>query len=301
MNKYVGWLNVYKPINISSFGVLNKIKKKFNLSKIGHAGTLDPLAEGILPIAIGKITKLIPLINNAIKEYEFEIKWGEQTLTDDKESEIINISSHIPKVKEICDKLKNFQGTILQRPPKASAVNINGKRAYQLLRNKEQFEIKKKLVKIYETKFIEQPSLNISKIKITCGKGFYVRSFARDLGEMLNTKAHVYSLKRTKVGKFTIKNSILLDDLLKMSEMDFGIKGFHPSISMLDDILAFEIDDERILNDISHGRVVKINKQDIPKSLKPDDNKVCLLKNKDSVVSLGRLDGNIFKPQKVFI
>ena len=100
MNKYVGWLNVYKPINISSFGVLKKIKKKFNLSKIGHAGTLDPLAEGILPIAIGNITKLIPFINDAIKEYEFEIKWGEQTSTDDREGEIINVSSYIPKVKE---------------------------------------------------------------------------------------------------------------------------------------------------------------------------------------------------------
>ena len=143
--------------------------------------------------------------------------------------------------------------------------------------------------------------LNISKIKIICGKGFYVRSFARDLGEILNTKAHVYSLKRTKVGKFTIKNSILLDDLLKISEMAFGIRGFHPSISMLDDILAFEVDDEKILDSISHGRIVKINKQDMPKPRRPDDNKVYLLINKGTVVSLGKFDGNIFIPQKVFI
>ena len=143
MNDYVGWLNLYKPINISSFGVLKKIKKKFNLSKIGHAGTLDPLAEGILPIAIGKITKLIPFINNAIKEYEFEIKWGEQTLTDDREGETIGVSSHIPQVKEICDKLQNFKGTILQSPPNASAVHIGGKRAYELLRKKKKFQMKK--------------------------------------------------------------------------------------------------------------------------------------------------------------
>ena len=301
MNKYVGWLNVYKPINISSFGVLKKIKKKFNLSKIGHAGTLDPLAEGILPIAIGKITKLIPFINDAIKEYEFEIKWGEQTLTDDREGEIINVSSYIPKVKEICNQLKSFRGSVWQSPPKASAVKIGGQRAYKLLRTKKNFETKKKLVEIYEAKFIDQPHLNISKIKIICGKGFYIRSFTRDLGEILNTKAHVYSLKRTKVGKFTIKNSILLDDLLKMSEMAFGIRGFHSSISMLDDILAFEIDDKKILDDISHGRVVEINRQDMPELLKPNDNKVYLLKNKNVVVSLGRFDGNIFKPQKVFI
>ena len=163
MNEYVGWLNVYKPINISSFGVLNKIKKKFNLSKIGHAGTLDPLAEGILPIAIGKITKLIPFINNSIKEYEFEIKWGEQTLTDDREGEIINLSSYIPSEIEICDKLKNFKGTIWQKPPRASAIKINGQRAYKLLRNKEQFEINKRLVEIYDAKLIDQPLLEYIK------------------------------------------------------------------------------------------------------------------------------------------
>ena len=170
-----------------------------------------------------------------------------------------------------------------------------------MFRNKEQFEIKKKLVEIYEAKFIDQPSFNISKIRIICGKGFYIRSFARDLGEILNSKAHVYSLKRTKVGKFNIKNSILLDDLLKMSEMAFGIKGFHSSLSMLDDILAFEIYDEKILKDISYGRAVKINKQDIPEPLKLDDNKMYLLKNEDTIVSLGRFNGNIFKPKRVFI
>ena len=301
MNKYEGWLNVYEPINISSFGALNKIKKNFNLSKIGHAGTLDPLAEGILPMAIGKTTKLISFVNNAIKEYEFEIKWGEQTSTDDREGEIINVSSYIPKVKQICNQLKSFKGSVWQSPPKASAVKIDGKRAYKLFRNKEQFAIKKKLVEIYEAKFITQHRKNLSKIKIICGKGFYVRSFVRDLGEIFNTKAHIYSLKRTKVGKFTINNSILLDDLLKISEMTFGIRGFHPSVSMLDDILAFEGDDKKRLDDISYGRVVKISKQDMPNPLILNDNKVYLLKNKETVVSLGKFDGKFFTPQKVFI
>ncbi len=301
MNDYQGWLNVYKPLNLSSFAVLHKIKKKFNLSKIGHAGTLDPLAEGILPIAIGKTTKLISFIHRNIKEYELEIKWGEQTLTDDREGKIICVSSYIPQSKEITEKLKIFRGNILQRPPKASAVKINGQRAYKLLRNMENFETKKKIVKIYEAKFIDQSYPNVSKIKIICGKGFYIRSFARDFGEILNTKAHVYSLKRTKVGKFTIKNSILLDDLLKMSEMASGIRGFHPSISMLDDILAFEIDEETILKDISHGKIVKINKKDIPKSLKLNDDKLYLLTNKKIVVSVGKFDGIFFKPKKVFV
>ena len=171
-----------------------------------------------------------------------------------------------------------------------------------MLRNNENFVTKKKLVKIYSVKFIDQPYPNISKMKIKCGKGFYIRSFARDFGEILNTKAHVHSLKRLKVGKFTIKNSILLDDLLKMSEMAFRIRGFHSSISMLDDILAFEIDDEKILKDISHGRAVKLNKLEKSKPFGFNEkNKFYLLMNKNLVISIGKLEGRYFKPQKVLI
>ena len=142
---YQGWLNIYKPIKISSFEVLQKIKKKFKLNKIGHAGTLDPLAEGILPIAIGKTTKLIPFINNAIKEYEFEIKWGEQTSTDDKEGFIIGRTSYIPNKEDIELKLKSFCGKIQQVPPKASAIKIHGVRAYKLFRSNIDFEMKKNM------------------------------------------------------------------------------------------------------------------------------------------------------------
>ena len=144
MNKINGWLNIYKPRGISSFFVLKKIKKKFKFSKIGHAGTLDPLAEGILPVAVGKTTKLISFINKHSKEYEFEIKWGEQTSTDDSEGEIIKRSKKIPKDKEIKQILKNTIGIFLQTPPKASAVKIDGERAYKLFRKKINFEVKKK-------------------------------------------------------------------------------------------------------------------------------------------------------------
>ena len=141
-NNQQGWLNVYKPINITSFGVIKKIKKKYNIEKIGHAGTLDPLAEGILPVAIGKTTKLIPFISDQAKEYEFQIKWGEQTSTDDREGDIIEKSSYIPSYSEIYMKLKNFTGKIIQAPPKASAVKINGIRAYKLFRLNTNFENK---------------------------------------------------------------------------------------------------------------------------------------------------------------
>ena len=199
MNECQGWLNVYKPLNLSSFAVLHKIKKKFNLLKIGHAGTLDPLAEGVLPIAIGKTTKLIQFINNQIKEYEFEIKWGEQTSTDDREGDVIDRSFNIPNNIDISFKLKELTGTILQAPPKASAIKINGVRAYKLFRSDKKFEVKKKYVHIYESNIIDSTKKNLTKIKIKCGKGFYVRSFARDLANHLDTRGHIFSLKRTKL------------------------------------------------------------------------------------------------------
>ena len=127
MNKEIqGWINLYKPKNISSFLAIKKIKNKFNISKIGHAGTLDPLAEGILPVALGKATKLIPFLNSNLKNYIFTIKWGDQTSTDDSEGQIINKSIKIPKVINIKKSLKNFIGFFEQVPPKASAVKFNG-------------------------------------------------------------------------------------------------------------------------------------------------------------------------------
>ena len=302
MNNYSGWLNVYKPINITSFGVLKKIKKNFFFNKIGHAGTLDPLAEGILPVAVGKTTKLIQFISNQIKEYEFEIKWGVQTSTDDREGTVIDRSFNIPNYKDINIKLKKFTGTILQAPPKASAVKINGVRAYNLFRSNKEFEVKKKYVCIYESNIIDSTKNSLTKIKIRCGKGFYIRSFVRDLADHLATKGHVFSLKRTKVGKFCLENSILLDDLLKIGQTRQGFREIHSSVSMLDDILAYEIDDEKLIKEISQGKSIKIDANFFLKdSLNLSGRSIVFLTNKKNVLSFGELDGSLFKPQKVLI
>ena len=135
--KIQGWLNLYKPFGISSFSAIYKVKKKFNIKKLGHAGTLDPNAEGILPIAINKTTKLIPFVNSDSKKYIFRIKWGEQTSTDDAEGEIINYSNKIPNKHEISKVIYSFVGYADQVPPKASAIKVNGKRAYSVLREKK--------------------------------------------------------------------------------------------------------------------------------------------------------------------
>ena len=302
MSNIQGWLNIYKPLHISSFAIIRRIKKKFNIDKIGHGGTLDPLAEGILPIAVGKTTKLISFINSDVKEYEFEIKWGEQTSTDDREGMIIERTDNIPTLENIKIKLKEFRGIVMQKPPKASAKKIKGQRAYNLLRKNIDFELGEKNVQIFETKIINWENELITKIKIKCGKGFYVRSFARDLAEKLDSKGHVHSLKRTKVGKFNINNANLLDDLLKIGQRLHEFRGFHSSVSMLDDILAYEVDDEKSKLNLSHGKAININinlLNNPPLNLL--DRKVIFLTNKGRVLSFGKLDGDLFKPDKVLI
>ena len=301
-NDAQGWINVYKPVGISSFKALNKIKKNFRINKIGHGGTLDPNAEGILPIAIGKATKLIQFINTYQKEYDFEVKWGEQTSTDDKEGEIISTSKNIPNFDDIKKKLIEFHGEIMQKPPKASAVKIQGIRAYKLLRKEKFFYTTEKKVFLYSSKVFKSKNPLITRLIINCSKGFYVRSLARDLAEKLNTKGHIFSLKRTKVGKFDLKNVNLLDDLLKIRQELTEFKGFHTSISMLDDILAYEVDGEKDKLNISLGKPIKININNFKKPpLNFTDRKIVFLTEKGNILSFGKLNGNLFKPSKVLI
>ncbi len=296
-----GWINLYKPKNITSFKAINSIKKKFSINKIGHAGTLDPMAEGVLPIAIGKATKLIPYISNMKKEYEFTVTWGIQTTTDDAEGEILFESSYLPKRKEIEKKIINYIGFISQIPPKVSAVKINGKRAYKLFRENKKFTIQPKKVFI-EDLCITDHSINKTSFKILCGQGFYVRSLARDLAIDLKTYGHISSLKRTKVGKFSEKNSILLDDLLKIGQMHEEINCISTTISMLDDILAYEIEEKLDIENLSFGRSIKIDERKIinPSSINLDKKNIFLFKKGD-IVSIGKLDGNLFKPNKILI
>ena len=296
-----GWINLYKPKNITSFKAINSVKKKFSINKIGHAGTLDPMAEGVLPIAIGKATKLIPYISNMNKEYEFTVTWGIQTTTDDAEGEILFESSYLPKRKEIEKKIINYIGFISQIPPKVSAVKINGKRAYKLFRENKKFTIQPKKVFI-EDLCITDHSINKTSFKILCGQGFYVRSLARDLAIDLKTYGHISSLKRSKVGKFSEKNSILLDDLLKIGQTHEEINCISTTISMLDDILAYEIEEKLDIENLSFGRSIKIDERKIinPSSINLDKKNIFLFKKGD-IVSIGKLDGNLFKPNKILI
>ena len=299
--KIQGWINLYKPKGISSFSAIYKIKKKFNIKKIGHAGTLDPAAEGILPIAINKTTKLIPFVNISSKKYLFKIKWGEQTSTDDLEGVVINNSNKIPSEEEINKIINTFLGFQDQVPPKASAVKVNGKRAYAVLRENKNFSLEPKKVFLKSITFLFS-NINTSSFEIDCGKGFYVRSLARDIAYKLGTYGHVVELKRTKVGHFNEKTSILLDDILKIGQSEFEFNCIHSSISMLDDILAYEVEEKKDLNDLSLGKSIFINKKKlIKKPLSSDKEELVFLSNKGNIISFGKLSEDLFKPNKVLI
>ena len=299
--KIQGWLNLYKPKGISSFSAIYKIKKKFNIKKIGHAGTLDPAAEGILPIAINKTTKLIQFVNVSSKKYLFTIKWGEQTSTDDLEGVVINNSNKIPSEEEINKIINTFLGFQDQVPPKASAVKVNGKRAYAVLRENKNFSLESKKVFLKSITFLFS-NTNTSNFEIDCGKGFYVRSLARDIAYKLGTFGHVVELKRTKVGHFNEKTSILLDDILKIGQSEFEFNCIHSSISMLDDILAYEVEEKKDLNDLSLGKSIFINKKKlIKKPLNSDKEELVFLSKKGKIISFGKLSEDLFKPNKVLI
>ncbi len=295
-----GWLSLYKPINVSSFSVVKTIKKRFNLNKIGHGGTLDHQAVGVLPIALGNATRLVSFLTNKKKEYQFIIKWGSQTTTDDSEGKTIFQSIKIPNKDEINNSLQKFIGGIEQIPPKFSAVKVNGERAYKLSRNNIDFVLSPKIVQVYSLKYIKNVNYNESLFTISCGSGFYVRSLARDLAIQLGTRGHISYLERTKAGIFTKNNTILLDDLIKISHLSSAIKGFYHISKVLDDIPALEVNNAEVLS-IKMGKKVDISFLSKNFYRKLNLEEFVYIKNNDELVALGHVQNNFFKPKKVFL
>ena len=218
-----GWLVIDKPAGITSTAVVNKVRWAFGAKKAGHAGTLDPEATGVLAVALGEATKTIPYITDALKAYEFTVTLGAATNTDDAEGEIIKSSDQRPTDDEIKAALGGFLGEIMQVPPKFSAVKIDGQRAYKLARDDEEFEIAARPLWVEELLMIDRPDADHVVLEMTCGKGGYVRSIARDLGEALGCFGHVHHLRRIWSGPFTAEEGMSLEkleELAKQPELD---------------------------------------------------------------------------------
>ena len=210
----IGFLNVYKPQGMSSAAVVGKIKKKFNLKKVGHMGTLDPLACGVLPIAVGKATKMFDYFLNKKKTYIVNCEFGYETSSLDLGTEKINETSFVPTLEDVIKATKSFLGKIKQQPPIYSAKKIDGKKAYELARDGKDVVLKDVEVEIFKFDCLNQINNTTFKFEIECSSGTYVRSLIRDLAYELNTYATVVFLERTKTDFFDATNAIKLDDLL---------------------------------------------------------------------------------------
>ena len=293
-----GWIFVNKPKNVSSFDVIRKLKKIFSIKRIGHAGTLDPLATGILPIAFGSATKTIPYLVSSKKEYRFSISWGIRTTTHDMEGEVIDESNFVPSKEDILDAVSDFKGEFYQRPPKYSAVKINGQRAYKLARSGIDFNIKEKKVKLYELIIIDHKK-NKTEFLAKVGKGFYIRSLARDLCEKLRTSGVIDSLERTELGQFSLENAFSLETIEKLvHSAPAGMVGGNllvPLSEVLDDIPALLISDKEAKR-FQQGQSFSNN--DLLKYSKLG-REVLLLKD-NRPIGLATVVENSFKPKKVF-
>lgn len=236
-----GWLIVDKPRDMGSTQVVNLTRRIFNAKKNGHAGTLDPFATGILPIAFGEATKLLPYVMDGRKEYEFVIQWGQATNTGDSEGEVISESRVVPTRAEIEAVLPAFLGTITQVPPVYSAIKIAGERAYDLARKGIDVEMPSREVEIYALELLEELPGNQAKFRVECSKGTYVRTLGSDLALKLGTFGFLRELRRTKCGQFGLESKILLENIKNIVHSDALKEVLLPLETSLRDIAVIAV------------------------------------------------------------
>lgn len=238
-----GWLILDKPLGLTSTQSLGKVRKLLGGKKAGHGGTLDPLATGILPLAFGEATKLIPYVIDGDKEYEFTVKFGEQTATDDTEGQVIATSPNRPSEAALNKALGQFIGPIQQTPPAYSAIKLEGERAYDIARSGGQPALGPRQVMVYSLDLIATPDSDHAIFHVNCGKGFYVRSLARDLALALGTYGHISYLRRTRVGPFGLNQAISLEKLEDLAHNGAAKTALLALQAALDDIPGLQLTD----------------------------------------------------------
>ena len=242
--KVDGWMVIDKPLGMSSAKVVGRIKFVTKAQKVGHGGTLDPLASGILPIGLGEATKTMPFIVDASKDYTFTIRFGSSTDSDDLEGAVVHSGGRIPLQSEIEAILPQFTGTIEQVPPAYSAIKVDGQRAYKLARDGETVALKARPVEIHTLRLEAfDAEAGEATLFVTCGKGTYVRSLARDIALALGTFGHVSMLRRLRVGPFGLESAISLEKLDELSHSAPAVDYLCPITTALDDIPAVAVSD----------------------------------------------------------
>ncbi|WP_296105563.1 tRNA pseudouridine(55) synthase TruB [uncultured Agrobacterium sp.] len=296
-----GWLILDKPFDFGSTEAVSKIKWLFNAQKAGHAGTLDPLASGMLPIALGDATKTVPYVMDGRKIYEFCVTWGEERTTDDMEGEVLNSSDNRPSEQAIRELLPKYTGTILQIPPQFSAIKIAGERAYDLAREGEVVEIPAREVEVHRLTLLGCPDENTAHFEVECGKGTYVRALARDMGRDLGCYGFISELRRSMVAPFAEDAMVPLE---KLTELE-SIEDRDERLAALD---AYLIDTSEALSSLPHliinddqahrlkmGNPILLRGRDAP-----TQESEAYATARGKLVAIGEIGQGEFRPKRVF-
>lgn len=299
-----GWVILDKPVGMGSTEAVSKIKWLFQAEKAGHAGTLDPLASGMLPIALGDATKTVPYVQDGAKIYRFTVTWGEERSTDDLEGPVTKSSDQRPGEADIHAILPKYTGVIMQTPPQFSAVKIAGERAYDLARDGATVDIPAREVEIGRFDLIERDE-NTALFEVECGKGTYVRSLARDMGRDLGCFGHVSTLRRTEVDPFTPQDLVTLDALVAASPRKDGEPDGELDFAALDRLLVdtgaaleclpqVDVSDDAAAR-IRLGNAVILRGRDAP----AEAEELCAFA-RGKLVAIGAVEAGMFKPKRVF-
>jgi tRNA pseudouridine55 synthase len=291
-----GWLVLDKPIGMTSTQAVGTVRRLFDARKAGHAGTLDPLATGVLPIALGEATKTVPYAVDGTKHYRFTVRWGGGTDTDDAEGRITATSELRPTRETVAALLPRFTGSILQTPPAFSAIKVDGNRAYDLARAGEVVELEARSVQIESLVLLDMPDADTAVFEARCGKGTYVRALARDMGTELACLGHLIALRRTRVAPFDEAQAVRLSDLEAAAEK--GEDALHalllPIEAALQDLAAISVgqnDAARLLR----GQAVLIRGRDAPTTTGPTY-ATC----KGQLIAVGQIEKGELRPVRVF-
>ena len=294
-----GWIIIDKPGGLSSNAVVGRVRRLTGAAKVGHAGTLDPMATGVLPMALGEATKIVSYLMDGAKAYRFTVRWGEQRDTDDAEGEVVATSDARPAKEQILVVLGNFIGDIEQVPPVFSAIKIEGKRAYALARADQAPEMKPRTIHIEGLKLLSVVDADHAEFEAVSGKGAYMRSLARDLGTALGTVGHIVQLRRIAVGPFDEKQAISLDKLESLRHSAPLSEYLLPVETVLDDIpaLALTETEARKLNQGQAIPVLPVASRSPLKNIGQGD--VVRVMAEGRLVALAKINGGEIRPFRV--
>jgi tRNA pseudouridine55 synthase len=297
--KVDGWLILDKPLGMTSTQAVSVVRRIFDAQKAGHGGTLDPLATGILPIALGEATKTVPYVMDGTKTYRFTLKFGEQRSTDDAEGDIVARSDARPTVAAIKVALPHFIGFIDQVPPQFSAIKVGGERAYDLARDGETVDLAPRQIRIDDFRFIEFLNPDEAVFEVKSGKGAYMRSLARDLALHVGSVGHISALRRLSVGGFTEERAISLDALKSLGHIPAAFEHLLPIETALDDIPALALSATEAIRLRSGQPVGLLHRQDRDRLREFTPGGMVCAMSEGKIVALTRYEGGELVPVRV--